>query len=415
MNLLLVDDEAFALEALQNAVDWHALGIDQVFSCNNITSAKELCTHADIHLMICDIEMPNGTGIDLAHWIFENHPDILILFLTCHSDFFYAREAIQYHAFAYLLKPFDIEELSNTVRDAVQQINASLKQKNGLQASQKPAERLLAAEHFWQQLVRGIYQNSDTDYLSWNARQKGVFFDPSLRYVPILFYIVSIPSPDTDLGILSYCIKNAVNELFLDNKNFPPALELEPRFFLALLAEASFPNPEQLQNKCNELIAFFRRKFQITLQVLTGNAVDHTTLPRQTALLTSQASAALKNVETADEHEKSEQIVRKIMELVKKDKTITREELAGQVYLSPDYMAKIFKKETGKKISDYLSEVKLEEAKYRLSSTNQSISQIASALSYSNFSYFSRMFKTETGMSPGEYRKRYRKADSTAN
>ena len=41
MNLLLVDDEAFALEALQNAVDWHALGIDQVFSCNNITSAKE--------------------------------------------------------------------------------------------------------------------------------------------------------------------------------------------------------------------------------------------------------------------------------------------------------------------------------------------------------------------------------------
>ena len=103
------------------------------------------------------------------------------------------------------------------------------------------------------------------------------------------------------------------------------------------------------------------------------------------------------------------------MELVKKDKTITREELAGQVYLSPDYMAKIFKKETGKKISDYLSEVKLEEAKYRLSSTNQSISQIASALYYSNFSYFSRMFKTETGMSPGEYRKRYRKADSTAN
>lgn len=31
MNLLLVDDEAFALEALEHAIDWKSLGIDQVF------------------------------------------------------------------------------------------------------------------------------------------------------------------------------------------------------------------------------------------------------------------------------------------------------------------------------------------------------------------------------------------------
>lgn len=408
MNLLLVDDEAYALEALQNSVDWRSLGIDRVFSCSNISSAKELCTREDISLMICDIEMPNGTGMDLAHWIFENRPDILVLFLTCHSDFSYAREAIRYHAFAYLLKPFDIEELSKTVRDAVQQITDSQKQKN-TSSPIKPAERLLAAEHFWQQLARGIYQNSDVGYLSWNARQKGVFFDPKIRYVPVLFYIVSIPSPDTDLGILSYCIKNAVNELFMEDETCPPALELTPRYFLTLLTEASFQKQSSLQKKYSELIPFFRQKFHISLQMLTGNAADYTSLPKQTTLLTNQAAAALKDMEEADEHEKSEQIVKKIMELVKNDKTITREELAGQVYLSPDYMAKIFKKETGKKISDYLSELKLEEAKYRLVNTNQSISQIASALAYSNFSYFSRMFKSETGMSPGEYRKRYRK------
>ena len=98
----------------------------------------------------------------------------------------------------------------------------------------------------------------------------------------------------------------------------------------------------------------FRQKFHISLQMLTGNAADYTTLPKQTTLLTNQAAAALKDMKEADEHEKSEQLVKKIMELVKKDKTITREALAGQVYLSPDYMAKIFKKETGKKISDYL-------------------------------------------------------------
>ena len=36
MNLLLVDDEAFALEALEHAINWKSLGIDQVFTCGNI-------------------------------------------------------------------------------------------------------------------------------------------------------------------------------------------------------------------------------------------------------------------------------------------------------------------------------------------------------------------------------------------
>ena len=118
MNLLLVDDEAFALEALEHAINWKSLGIDQVFTCGNIKAARQICQESDIQIMICDIEMPNGTGLDLAKWLSENYPDLLILFLTCHSDFSFAKEAISYHAFAYLLKPFDIEEISQAVKEA---------------------------------------------------------------------------------------------------------------------------------------------------------------------------------------------------------------------------------------------------------------------------------------------------------
>ena len=121
MNLLLVDDEAFALEALEHAINWKSLGIDQVFTCGNIKAARQICQESNIQIMICDIEMPNGTGLDLAKWLSENYPDLLILFLTCHSDFSFAKEAISYHAFAYLLKPFDIEEISQAVKEAVQQ------------------------------------------------------------------------------------------------------------------------------------------------------------------------------------------------------------------------------------------------------------------------------------------------------
>lgn len=364
MNLLLVDDEAFALEALEHAINWKSLGIDQVFTCGNIKAARQICQESDIQIMICDIEMPNGTGLDLAKWLSENYPDLLILFLTCHSDFSFAKEAISYHAFAYLLKPFDIEEISQAVKEAVQQSRNRQKLNRSLFASQPP-ERLLASEHFWLQLVSGSYQNSDADYILWDASRNSVFFDKDAHYVPCLFYISSLPSENTDLGVLSYCVKNALNEFFAEDPGWPPAIEPNPCFFL------SFVSPD---------------------------------------LLLVQASSATESLGDGDDTEKSAMIVKKIFELVKENKAITREELASQVFLSPDYMAKIFKKETGKRISDYLSEVRLQEAKCLLTDTTRSISDIASSLSYSNFSGFSRMFKSETGLSPAEYRKKHRKA-----
>ena len=186
MNLLLVDDEAFALEALEHAINWKSLGIDQVFTCGNIKAARQICQESDIQIMICDIEMPNGTGLDLAKWLSENYPDLLILFLTCHSDFSFAKEAISCRAFAYLLKPFDIEEISQAVKEAVQQSRNRQKLNRSLFASQPP-ERLLASEHFWLQLVSGSYQNSDADYIFWDASRNSVFFDKDAHYVPCLF------------------------------------------------------------------------------------------------------------------------------------------------------------------------------------------------------------------------------------
>ena len=409
MNLLLVDDEAFALEALEHAINWKSLGIDQVFTCGNIKAARQICQESDIQIMICDIEMPNGTGLDLAKWLSENYPDLLILFLTCHSDFSFAKEAISYHAFAYLLKPFDIEEISQAVKEAVQQSRNRQKLNRSLFASQPP-ERLLASEHFWLQLVSGSYQNSDADYILWDASRNSVFFDKDAHYVPRLFYISSLPSENTDLGVLSYCVKNALNEFFAEDPGWPPAIEPNPCFFLSFVSPDLFLDREAFDKHCSDLIQFFRQKFGASLQILTGEEGDYLTLQKQADLLLVQASSATESLGDGDDTEKSAMIVQKIFELVKENKAITREELASQVFLSPDYMAKVFKKETGKRISDYLSEVRLQEAKCLLTDTTKSISDIASSLSYSNFSGFSRMFKSETGLSPAEYRKKHRKA-----
>ena len=411
MNLLLVDDEAFALEALEHAINWKSLGIDQVFTCGNIKAARQICQESDIQIMICDIEMPNGTGLDLAKWLSENYPDLLILFLTCHSDFSFAKEAISCRAFAYLLKPFDIEEISQAVKEAVQQSRNRQKLNRSLFASQPP-ERLLASEHFWLQLVSGSYQNSDADYIFWDASRNSVFFDKDAHYVPCLFYISSLPSENTDLGVLSYCVKNALNEFFVEDPGWPPAIEPKPCFFLSFVSPDLFLDREAFDKHCSDLIQFFRQKFGASLQILTGEDGDYLTLQKQADLLLVQASSATESLSDGDDTEKSAMIVKKIFELVKENKAITREELASQVFLSPDYMAKVFKKETGKTMIQFINEEKMKEAARFLNESSLSIRDVAARVGYDDPFYFDRLFRRFYGMTPRDYRRKLSSAKS---
>ncbi len=89
-------------------------------------------------------------------------------------------------------------------------------------------------------------------------------------------------------------------------------------------------------------------------------------------------------------------------------KEIRRDELAELVYLNTDYMARIFKRETGISISTYLLEKRVAEAKLLLSQSNLPINTVSINVGYSNFSYFTKMFRENTGYSPLEYRRKYR-------
>ncbi len=86
---------------------------------------------------------------------------------------------------------------------------------------------------------------------------------------------------------------------------------------------------------------------------------------------------------------------------------INRSILADMVYLSADHLARIFKKETGETLVKYITDKRINAAKSLLSQTNISISQVSCQVGYDNYSYFTKIFKQRTGLSPGDYRKTY--------
>lgn len=85
-----------------------------------------------------------------------------------------------------------------------------------------------------------------------------------------------------------------------------------------------------------------------------------------------------------------------------------RDSLGEIVYLNTDYMSRIFKKETGVSISSYILQKRVEEAKKLLAQSNLPINTVSIYVGYSNFSYFTKMFKENTGYSPLDYRRKFK-------
>jgi len=75
--------------------------------------------------------------------------------------------------------------------------------------------------------------------------------------------------------------------------------------------------------------------------------------------------------------------------------------------VSPNYLATLLKRETGKTYVELVTERRVERAAELLSFTNLRISQIADEAGFSDAEYFSRRFKQVTGLSPRQFKEKY--------
>ncbi len=85
------------------------------------------------------------------------------------------------------------------------------------------------------------------------------------------------------------------------------------------------------------------------------------------------------------------------------DNTISLELIAGKFGYTPAYLSRLFKKETGKNLVDYVNEVRIYAAKKLLRQTDKKVYEVAEQVGYSNYNYFSKVFKQYEGVSPSEF------------
>ena len=103
---------------------------------------------------------------------------------------------------------------------------------------------------------------------------------------------------------------------------------------------------------------------------------------------------------------KNNDIIKKAIQYLSQNvaSSITLKDVADHVHLNPAYFSTIFKQSTGSSFKEYLNMVRIEESKRLLTNTNYSVIDISVATGFEDQSYFSKVFKKYTGLTPKQYR-----------
>jgi DNA-binding response OmpR family regulator len=114
--ILLVDDEVEFVTTLAERLDLRGIAARVA---HDGESALKAVAEDEPHVMVLDVMMPGMKGIEVLQRVREQHPAVQVILLTGQGKTRDGIEGMRHGAFAYLMKPLDIEELIRTLSEAV--------------------------------------------------------------------------------------------------------------------------------------------------------------------------------------------------------------------------------------------------------------------------------------------------------
>jgi YesN/AraC family two-component response regulator len=115
LSVYIADDEVWITLGLKKLLEKTGIDTEVIGTANNGLVAKEEIAGFKPDVIFTDIRMPGLSGLDLLQTIPEISPDSKVVIITGFAEFSYAKEAVQHHAFDYLLKPIKEEDLTRVL------------------------------------------------------------------------------------------------------------------------------------------------------------------------------------------------------------------------------------------------------------------------------------------------------------
>lgn len=213
MRLLIVDDEDSAIQAVLKGVDWERLNFSDIYTAADKREAIGILEQQEVDVLLCDIEMPRGSGLELLEWINMHKPGICCIFMTCHADFSYAQRAVHLGSFEYVLKPLDFQNLEVILNEASVKVSQERQRKTAStywDQGKKAVER-----QFWRKLFIGDIVSDDENIRGYILRNHlDIPVDGS--FLPVFISPKRFPSTmnKEDIKLFCFALRNMAEELF---------------------------------------------------------------------------------------------------------------------------------------------------------------------------------------------------------
>ena len=115
-SILIVDDERFVREVLVRALEREGHNCE---TASNAAEARERLTETEFDLIVCDVDMPGESGLELVGSMLAQRPFLAAVMMSGIDDARIAADSLELGVQGYLVKPFAIDEARACIGDAL--------------------------------------------------------------------------------------------------------------------------------------------------------------------------------------------------------------------------------------------------------------------------------------------------------
>ena len=161
--MFIVDDNKYERNGIRDAVDWARLGVEVVGTFANGAEALANVEALRPDVIVTDIAMPTMNGVVLAERVRDRYPEVKMIFTSCHSDFEFAKSAVDLGIYGYVLKPIVSDELETAVRKLVADMTERERGERERNAMLRQLEGMLplVQEQFFKEMLLGNFRSED--------------------------------------------------------------------------------------------------------------------------------------------------------------------------------------------------------------------------------------------------------------
>jgi two-component system, response regulator YesN len=395
--VLIADDEPKIRRGLRTSIERLRPDMKVVAEAEDGEMALEAARRETPDILMIDVRMPFLNGLELIERINEVLTDCIIIVVSGHDEFEYAQRALQLKAFDYVLKPVPQEILAAVLSRADEALAAARSRRQYLSWAHEQLERNLPLlrEQFLRDWVRGRLSPEEI-----REQEQFLGVQTSGLAAMALIHVVdravaTAPAEERDRRLALYAIRSVVEEVFAPFA--PLRVFTDDRDNIVVLSgcaggkewreAAARIEPRVVPALCQALIV---------AETAVGDG----------ALAAAEAYEAL-SAEAASRGSHRSLVTRAqgYIDSHFGEPTLSLESVASAAQISPGYLSRLLKMETGFSFVDYLTRVRINRAVQMMADPSMKIYEVAEAVGYQSQHYFSRAFKRVFGRPPVEFRK----------